>query len=63
MKNRIEKSIDTAITAIKSNLKKFNKKRENARQETLKQIGFGIRDIWASETIEDAKAIVEKFVQ
>jgi hypothetical protein len=30
-------------------------------QEPLKQIVFGIRDIWASETVEDAKAI-EKFV-
>ena len=60
---RIERAVDSAVAAVEKGLKRFNDAKETERQDTLKQLVFGIRDTWASETIEDAKAIVERFVQ
>jgi len=60
---RIDKAIETAVDAISKDLKRFNAEKDKERKQTLTQITIGIRDIWAAETVEDAKAIVERFVK
>lgn len=60
---RIERAIEVAVETIEASLKEFNDARETERQKKLKQLILAIRDIWAAETMEDAKRIVALFVE
>jgi hypothetical protein len=62
-KDKLDKRIDEACERIQAGLTAHNERLERERKGELKGVKLAIRDIWATDTIEEAKAIVAPFVK
>jgi hypothetical protein len=58
-----DKKLDTAAEAAQAELKAINQARRDERKAILQDLTLAIRDVWAADELDDAKALVAKFVK
>ena len=62
-KDTLETKISKGVDKIQNALKAENERMNEQQKAKAKSMKLAIRDLWAAETIDDAKAIVAKFIQ
>jgi len=60
---RAEGAYELAVKAVQNDLEPLNDKRRDHRVAKLQALTNAMCDVWASQELDDAKAIVAKFVK